>query len=149
MTIKYHRHQDRPEEPERRRTPFMRQGPPIRRMSRRQGIFVIFGFLLSALLLSQLAVRRTRLDPFALQPVIRGQGTIVATERGPEGQGLVTLEVAAQGETPLSAAWNIPDPYWALLEPGDRVGVVYQITNSGTALRIIECGIVALSDKIR
>lgn len=149
MTTKYHRYQRRPEDPERRRTPFTRQGPPIRRMSRRQGTFVIFTFLLSAVLLSQLAIRRARLDPYALQPVIRGEGTIIRTERGPEGQGLVTLEVAVEGETPLGAAWNIPDPYWALLGPGDRVGLVYQINNAGTALRIIECGIVALPDEIR
>lgn len=149
MTIKYHRNQGRPEEPERRRTPFMRQGPPIRPMSRRQATFVIFTFLLSAVLLSQLAIRRTRLDPFALQPVIRGEGTIVATERGAEGQGVVTVEVAVEGGDPLHATWNIPDPYWAVLVPGDRVGVVYQISNSGMALRIIECGIVALPAEIR
>lgn len=149
MVTKFHRVQERPEDVEQRRTPYMRQGTPIRRMSRRQATFVIFTFSLSALLLSQLAVRRTRLDPFALQPVIRGEGMIVETRRGPEGEGLVTLEVAAEGDTSLGAAWTIPDPYWALLDPGDRVGVVYQLNNSNTALRIIECGIVALPDEIR
>jgi len=149
LTIKYHRHQTRPEEPERRRTPFIRQGPPIRRMSRRQATFVIFAFLLSAMLLSQLAVRRARLDPYALQPVVRGAGTIIQTERGPDGQGIVKLEVAVEGGAALSADWSIPDPHWALLGPGDRVVVVYQINNSGTALRVIECGIVALPGEIR
>lgn len=149
MTTKYHRHEGRPEEPERRRTPFMRQGPPIRRMSRRQATFVIFTFLLSAVLLSQLAIRRTREDPFALQPVIRGEGTIVQTERVADGRGIVSLEVAVEGGPSLGATWEIPDPYWTSLSPGDRITVVYQVSHSGSALRIIECGIVALPDEIR
>jgi hypothetical protein len=149
LTTKYHRYQERPEAPEPRRTPFMRQGPPMRRMSRRQATFVIVVFLLSAVLLSQLAIRRTRSDPFALQPAIRGEGTIVETERGPEGQGLVRLEIAVEGGASLSASWEIPDPYWALLSTGDRVAVVYQLSHVPTALRILECGIVALPDEIR
>lgn len=149
MTTKYHRHQEQSEEPEGRRTPFTRQGPLMPRMSRRQGTFIIFAFLFSAVLLSQLALRRGRLDPFALQPAIRGEGTIVGTERGPAGEGLVRLEVTAEGGEPLGATWTIPEPYWALLSPGDRVALVYQISNSGTALRVIECGIVALPAEIR
>ena len=127
----------------------MRQGPPIRRMSRRQATFVVFTFLLSAVLLSQLAIRRARVDPFSLQPVIRGEGTIVATERSAEGHGVVKLEVAVKGAEPMFASWEIPDPYWTSLSPKDRIAVVYQLNNTGTAIRVIECGIVALPDEIR
>ena len=98
---------------------------------------------------AELAIRRARVDPFSLQPIIRGEGTIVATERSAEGHGVVKLEVAVEGAEPLYASWEIPDPYWTSLLPKDRVAVVYQLNNTGTALRVIECGIVALPDEIR
>jgi len=118
-------------------------------MSRRQAMFVIAGFLLSAVLLSQLAVRRARLDPYALQPVVRGEGAIVYTTPLAEGGGLVGLEVAVSGEKVLPAEWSIPKPYWDVLTAGERLAVVYQVHPDGSALRVIECGIVALPDRIR
>lgn len=149
MATKYHRNAERQDAPPRRQTPWMRQGRPIGRMSRRQAVFVIVGFLLSAGLLSQLAVRRARLDPYALQPVVRDEGTIVRTEPLPEGGGLVGLEVTVEGENVLATEWTIPAPYWAALAVGDRLAVVYQVHPGGTALRVLECGIVALPGRIR
>jgi hypothetical protein len=118
-------------------------------MSRRQATFVVITFLLSALLLSQLAIWRARVDPFSLQPIIRAEGTIVAKDRSAEGHGIVKLEVAVKGAEPMFASWEIPDPYWTSLSPKDRIAVVYQLNNTGTAIRVIECGIVALPDEIR
>jgi hypothetical protein len=118
-------------------------------MSRRQAMFVIVGFLLSAGLLSQLAVRRARLNPYALQPVVRGEGTIIRTEPVPEGGGLVGLEVTVEREKVLVTEWKIPAPYWAALTVGERLAVVYQVHPGGTDLRVLECGIVALQDRIR
>ncbi len=149
MTVKYHRNAERHEAPPRRQTPWMRQGRPIGRMSRRQAMFVIVGFLLSAVLLSQLAVRRARPDPYALQPVVRGEGAITQTEPLPAGGGRVGLEVALSREKVLPAAWTIPAPYWEALSVGDRLAVVYQVHPDGTSLRVFECGIVALPDRIR
>lgn len=149
LTIKYHRNVERQDASPRRQTPWMRQGRPIGRMSRRQAMFVIVGFLLSAGLLSQLAVRRSRLDPYGLQPVVRGEGTIIRTEPVPEGGGLVGLEVTVEREKVLATEWTIPAPYWAALAVGDRLAVVYQVHPNGTALRVLECGIVALPDRIR
>ncbi len=149
LTIKYHRNLERQDAPPGRQTPWMRQGRPIGRMSRRQAMFVIVSFLLSAGLLSQLAVRRAHLNPYGLQPVVRGEGTIIRTEPVPEGGGLVGLEVTVEREKVLAAEWPIPAPYWAALAVGDRLTVVYQVHPSGTALRVLECGIVALPDRIR
>lgn len=149
MTIKYHRNPERHDAPPRRQTPWMRQGRPIGRMSRRQAVFVVVGFLLSAGLLSQLAVRRARLDPYALQPVLRGEGAIVRTEPLADGGGLVGLEVAVEGEKLLMTEWKIPAPYWEALVVGDRLAVVYQVHPGGAGLRVLECGIVALPDRIR
>lgn len=118
-------------------------------MSRRQAMFVIAGFLLSAALLSQLAVRRTRLDPYALQPVLRGEGAIVHTTPLAEGGGLVGLEVAVSGEKVLAAEWTIPGSYFEALAAGDHLALVYQVHPDGSTLRVIECGIVALPDRIR
>ena len=149
MTVKYHRNDERQTTPPRRQTPWMRQGRPIGRMSRRQAMFVIAGFLLSAALLSQLAVRRTRLDPYALQPVVRGEGAIVRTTSLAEGGGLVGLEVAVSGEKVLPAEWTIPGAYFEALAAGDHLALVYQVHPDGSTLRVIECGIVALPDRIR
>ena len=112
-------------------------------------MFVIVGFLLSAGLLSQLAVRRARLNPYGLQPVVRGEGAIVHTTPLAEGGGLVGLEVTVAGDKVLATEWTIPAPYWAALAVGDRLAVVYQVHPGGTALRVLECGIVALPDRIR
>ena len=121
----------------------------MRGMSRRQAMFVMGGFLLSAALLSQFALRRTRLGLHGLAPEIRGEGTIKRTARLPEGGGVVGLEVAVAGRAPLAAEWEIPDPYWEALATGDRLAVIYQVYNGGTALRVLETGLVALPGRIR
>lgn len=149
MAIKYHRNAERPAAPIRRQTPWMRQGRPIGRMSRRQAMFVIACFLLSAGLLSQLASRRGRLDPYARQPVVRGEGVIVHKAPLGAGAGLVGLEVAVGSKNILVTEQVIAGPHWGELEAGERLTVVYQVHPDGTALRILECGIVALPDRIR
>lgn len=149
MSTKYHRTVERAPVPERRRTPWMRQGPPMQRMSRRMGLFVIFAFLLSAVLISQLAIRRTRLDPFSSQPVVRGEATITETRRTPDGQTVIDLEIALEDSKALKAEWPIPESYWSSLKPGERVALIYQVSATGTDLRVVECGLVALPGGIR
>jgi len=133
----------------------MRQGPLARPLSRRQRLFILFAGLTTILLLSQIAVRLNQVAPYAFQSVYRGVGTIVALGAvtpeadGAPATGEVTIEVDLGESGTLTGTWRIPEPYWSDLAVGSRLAVIYQIHKLGTEIRILECGVVALSDDIR
>lgn len=154
MATKYTRENENDEEREARRTPWIRQGPIARPMSRRQRLFVLLAGFTAVILLAQVALKLNRGAPYSFQSVQRGAGTIVAKGEldpgaSPPVSGAVTIEVALGESRVMTGQGRIPEPYWRKLEIGDRVAVLYQIHKLGQEIRIMECGVVALSDNIR
>ncbi|MDP2324012.1 MAG: hypothetical protein Q8N51_08280 [Gammaproteobacteria bacterium] len=155
MPTKYIRESRIDYDRELRKTPWMRQGALIRPLSRGQRIFIVLTGLAVIVLLSQIAVKLNQSAPYAFQSVNRGVGTVVAIgdyragAGGEGGSGAITLEVAISDSVSMQADWRIPDPYWAALEPGATLAVIYQIDKLKTEIRILECGVVALKDDIQ
>ena len=148
MATKYNRESEVSERVEARRTPWMRQGTPPGRMSRRQRLFVIFLGLMSLGLLSQLAYRLNRDSGYTLQPVKRGVGVIVAREEADVNAELATVrvEMPVGNPGPLVATCEIPAPYWQNLSVGDRLAVLYRLSKTQQEIQVVECGMVALSE---
>ena len=148
MATKYNRETDVSESVEARRTPWMRQGTPPGRMSRRQRLFIIFMGLVLIGLLSQLAYRLNRDSGYTLQPIKRGIGVIVSRDEADLNAESVTMlvEMPVGKPGPLVAPCEIPAPYWQALAVGDRVAVLYQLSKTQQQIQVIECGMVALSD---
>jgi len=155
MPIKYTRETEVRNEREIRKTPWLRQGPLARPISRKQWFFILFVGMTTIVLLTQIALNLNRTAPYAFQSVIRGFGTIVEKGvytdgiGGESGSGGITLEVAVGGGLTMRADWRIPEPYWSELSVGDTLALFYQVNQYGTEIRIRECGVVALKDEIR
>ncbi|MBX3179108.1 MAG: hypothetical protein KF886_17270 [Candidatus Hydrogenedentes bacterium] len=137
---------------EARQTPWRRQGPIAPPLSRGQRAFVILTGAIAIVLLAQVAVNLNRTSDYAFERVRRGTGVIA--ERGPgetgaEGGGLVTIEVTLENDRRMRADFRIPAPYWETLPVGATVAVLYQMNQTGDAIQILECGLVALEDGIR
>lgn len=155
MVTKYTRHSQVRNGIEARKTPWLRQGPLIHPLSRRQRLFIMIMGGLFILLLVQIATKLNRTAPFALQPVLRGMATVVdkqeipATAESGAAVGGVTLDVTLDDGKVLRANSTVPAVYWEALTPGSRLAVLYQLDDRRIVLRIVECGVVALPEDIR
>lgn len=155
MPTKYTRDSEMLKDRELRKTPWMRQGPLARPISRKQWFFILFAGMTAIVLLTQIALTLNRSAPYAFQSVRRGIGTLVSKgefregESGKSGSGIITLEVAVGDGVTMGADWSIPEPYWTPLAPGDQLAVIYQVNKLGTEIRLLECGVVALHGDIR
>jgi len=148
MATKYNRVSETSDAIEERRTPWMRQGPPQRRLTGRQRLVILFMGLIAIGLLGQLAYRLNREANYFYQPVVRGEGLIVMRDPDDGGAGTIALEIDT-GVQKYTASAHIPAPYWAELTEGDRVAVLYRTGKMGDALELLECGLVALPRRNR
>lgn len=146
MVTKYERHSDVHESMAARQTPWARQGPPQRPLSPRQRIFIVVMALIFVMLLGKLAYDLNQGAPYVYQPVLRGEGTIVETAPGTEGpdSARITVSIVDGGQT-FEAGYAIPAPYGASLAEGDRVAVLYRVSETRQSIQLLECGLVALS----
>lgn len=154
MATKYTRESEVQKEIEARRTPWIRQGPLIHPLSRRQRFFILFAGILVIILLVQIAVRLNQSAPFAYQSILRGEATVQAVEAvetddgDSAAPGVVTLVVTLDDGRSLTGTWTMPSPFWEALAPGDRVALLYQVDKMRRSIRILECGVVALPDQM-
>ncbi len=149
MATKYHRNTDVHEEIEGRRTPWIRQGPPRRRLSPRQRIaFILLGLAILGVL-GRIAYQLNIEGPFVYQPVLRGEGTVISREADSTGtgSGRITVEIDIGGPVMMLADWRMPAPYWEGLAIGDRVAVHYRLGKRKLSIDLVECGMVALPDQ--
>jgi hypothetical protein len=150
MATKYNRETEASEGSAGRRTPWIRQGSPHRPLSRRQRTFIIFMGLTVIVLLLLIAQRLNQDAPYRFQPVLRGQGTIVALEGGDESASTeIVVEIEVAGMGPVVLTRRMPRPYWSAFEIGDRVAVRYRVSERRTSVQLVECGMVALSESNR
>ncbi len=132
---------------ERRRTPFLSHAPG-RGLNRRRRFVLLYAAVLAFFLL--LAAGQFVGARFAYlgQPVRRGVGEVVAKEvrEGPDGAPAYWLRVRVSLGEGVSAEAGAPmdREHWAAFAPGDRVAVLYQRANGRAAVRLHECGLVAL-----
>lgn len=149
MATKYNRDTDVYEEIERRRTPWIRQGPPQRPLSLRQRIFIVFMGLAIVILLGRIAYQLNRESPFVYQSVLQGEAVITAKEAqaAGEGAGTITIEIDIGGPKMMVANWQVPKAYWKNLKVGDRVAVHYRLGKRKLSIDLVECGVVALPDR--
>ena len=147
MATKYNRETDAGEGIAGRHTPWMRQGSPQRPLSRRQRTFIIIMGLAVVVLLVLIAQRLNRDAPYRFQPVLRGQGTIVALNGADEPEPAeIVVEIDVAGMGPVAVTRIMPEPYWSAFEIGDRVAVRYRVSERRTSVQLVECGMVALPE---
>ena len=147
MAIKYTRDDGVHALRERKQTPYISHLPRRRPSQRRRLLLIYAGVLVFLLLLAGGQFLRGRFA-YLGQPVRRGVGEVVGKEtRQTPGQPAtcwlrvrIPLEDGKHGED-LAA---IDRDHWNAFEKGDQVGVLYQRANEGAAVRIHECGLVAL-----
>jgi len=145
MATKYNRETVASEGIESRRTPWMRQGPPQRPLSRRQRVFIVIAGLIAIGLLVQIAQRLNRDAPYRFQPSVQGIATVVGLNaRGESGAGEIVLEIDVEGGGAMTGRWPVSPPYWEKFVVGDRVAVRYYLSERRTSLKLIECALVAL-----
>jgi hypothetical protein len=147
MVTKYTRETAAYEGIEARRTPWIRQGPPTRRMTPRQRTFVIILGLIIVGALARLAFVLNQGAPYVFQPLLRGSGVITALAPGPAGpeSRLATVAIVVDAHT-FEASCPVPGPFGAQLAAGDRLAVLYRLSEMGRELTLVECGLVALPD---
>ena len=130
-----------------KRTPYLSQMPK-RRLSQRGRLMVIYagvGALLLVIAMGQ--YMGTRFD-YLGQPVRRGVGEGTGKEiRNPAGAGetwWLRIRVPLGEGVYAEDTAKIGREHWEMFQRGDHVAVLYQRANARNAVRIHECGLVAL-----
>jgi hypothetical protein len=137
MAIKYTQ-----EETGRGRPPYSYDAPGLfgsaRRVDlKRRLLFIYIGIGAIVCALSILNVRG-RFDTFEKQPELRAAALITEKQDG------AALVLQVEG---LDATYT-PDPeVFGRLKPGDRVAVLYQRSRFGLQIRILEVGVVPITDR--
>ena len=126
----------------------MRQGPPQRRLSPRQRVFILLMGLVIIGVLGRLAYQLNATAPYVFQPVIRSVGEVVASAPGNEGPDsrIITVNVL-DGDQQFAGTFPVPGPFGAQLAVGDRVAVLYRLSETRQSMELVECGLVALPER--
>ena len=152
MAIKYVRESKADQALDGRSTPFQRAGRAGRWPIRKKLTVIYIGILVMSVLAftSSLLVQK---GSFRGQPVVRGVGVVEekASRSGPNGETLhfLRLRVPLDSDRWAEDEADIDAEHWAGFSEGDRVGILYQISRDGGAVRIRECGLVALDQPMR